>query len=701
MRISKIRLNNFRGYRGENEVIFSSHEDKNITLIAGKNGFGKTTFLTALIWGFYGKLMAQVEDKYKREIKNSGGYDNYLFALFNKHERWSFEKGEALNSNFFVEVELEDLLIPSIPCRKVLIRREFNPQQKEEKLSILIDGDENELTQEVGFEVFINDFILPREIAKFFFFDAEKIVSLAEAKNRAELRSLSRAYSEVLGIKKYEELKKNLEALLSKLRRNGVTKTERSKLDKLILENNQIKKEIEHNLEQQNNVDQQLLLLSANSDRLQEKLIREGNGITLEELKKLKDRREVLKINSANNKAELKRFLDIVPLVIAGKKLVQLYDQLSFEISVQTSNANFENIESELNAFSKKLMNRLNQFKFEEEIEEKIKTSITQLLDEKQGLEVLDKEDSEILLDYSEEKFRDFQAILENIRNSFHSQFQSLSQKEKNNRIILSQINNKIKQAEARKGNPHAKELRREKIETDDRIKKLKDEKLKLVEILGGLNVKLSSHSKVLSEYEKQFKLVETDKKKYQVTENLLAKINSLITKIKDEKKYSLQKSISLNLRKLMHKKEFIKDVNVRIEGDVMDVDLLDSEGKIIDKDTMLSKGEQQLYATALLKALVDESGIEFPVFIDSPLQKFDNVHSVNIIKEFYPHVSEQVVLFPLLEKELTFDEFQFLKPNISKTYLIKNKRKGSKVSEVSLNNLFEEFKKQDHVLSH
>ena len=63
------------------------------------------------------------------------------------------------------------------------------------------------MTKEVGYEVFINDFVLPREIAKFFFFDAEKVVTLAEAKSVSELRSLSKAYSEVLGIKKYEDLK--------------------------------------------------------------------------------------------------------------------------------------------------------------------------------------------------------------------------------------------------------------------------------------------------------------------------------------------------------------------------------------------------------------------------------------------------------------------------------------------------------------
>ncbi len=44
------------------------NDEKNITIIAGQNGFGKTTFLTSLLWGFYGKLITEVDDKYKREI---------------------------------------------------------------------------------------------------------------------------------------------------------------------------------------------------------------------------------------------------------------------------------------------------------------------------------------------------------------------------------------------------------------------------------------------------------------------------------------------------------------------------------------------------------------------------------------------------------------------------------------------------------
>ena len=198
MRISDIAIHNFRIYRGENRINFENKTDKNIHLIAGKNGFGKTTFLTSLIWVLYGKQMSQVEDKYKIDIRHVGGYDKYLESLLNRDTKREFDNKQIDRAEFFVELKLEDILIPSIPCKEVVIRRSYNYFKKKETLSILIDGQENELTKEVGYEVFINDFILPREIAKFFFFDAEKVVTLAEAKSVSELRSLSKAYSEVL-----------------------------------------------------------------------------------------------------------------------------------------------------------------------------------------------------------------------------------------------------------------------------------------------------------------------------------------------------------------------------------------------------------------------------------------------------------------------------------------------------------------------
>ena len=696
MKINKIKFQNFRIYKGENEIIFSPNNSKNINIIAGKNGFGKTTFLTSLIWVFYGKMMSEVEDKYKKDIKNAGGYEKFIKTLLNRDVKTDYENNLKINPVFSVEIELKDILIPSIPCKSVVIKRSYDLKNDQEDLKITIDGLENELTKEVGFEVFINDFILPREIAKFFFFDAEKIVSLAEAKSKSELKNLSKAYSEVLGIKKYEDLKKNLETLLTKLRRSGASPLQQTKLFEYTDTETELIGLIEINQDKQTNVDRELVNLRLISDGLQEKLIREGNGITLEELQKMKSERDILKEESTETKNKLKKLMDIAPLVIAGKKLTQLNEQLLFEQNSNAKSVDKTFLIKELNSFSNALLKNLESLNLDAISKAKVEEALNQTLSEK---EIIKESASSgaILLDFSEEQFRNFEAVLNNIKGAFSSQFNAVVQEEKNNRMYLSKIYQQIKQAEARKDNPLAQKLREEKNEVEKKITEKTLEKGKLLEEFESLNTRLTSTRKVLSEYEKNFKLVETDKKKYEVTEKLLVKINTIIQKIKEDKKYSLQKSILLGLKKIMHKNDFIHNIRVNVIDDVMDIDLLDKNYQIIDKDS-LSKGEQQLYATALLKALVDESGIKFPVFIDSPLQKFDKYHSKNIIKEFYPAISEQVVLFPLLEKELSELEYDYLKPNVNKVFVIENNSNGSGFKSYAVDQLFTHLKQEQDV---
>ncbi|MCQ9637917.1 DNA sulfur modification protein DndD [Chryseobacterium sp. WG14] len=691
MKIRKIKFNNFRIYKGENEINFSSsNSSKNINIVAGKNGFGKTTFLTSLIWCFYGKMMVEVEEKYKRDIRNSGGYENFLLTLLNRDIKTEFEENKNINPVLSMEIELEDLSIPSMPSESVLIKRSFNLKNGIEDVEILIDGVENELTKEVGYEVFINDFILPREIAKFFFFDAEKIVTLAEAKSKSELKNLSKAYSEVLGIKKYEDLKKNLETLLIKLRRNGAKPHQQEKLQELLDKETEIQELITISQSKRDEIEKEISLNTQQSEALQEKLIREGNGITVEELKELKDEYHNLKVKSDEIKGRLKKMLDIVPIVLAGKKLIELENQIDNE---KASN-NPLNIDLISNL---KLYQSIIEKLKELGIENKKSKQVVQTIQDTLGSFNTSKENgTKVLLDFSSEQRREIKAVIDNIKGGFSIQFQDIVKEEKNNRLAISRVFHKIKQAEARKDNAVAEKLREEKSKSDKKIIALSEEKGALNEEIATLETQLTSNHKILSEFEKNFKLIEADLAKSEVTQNLLDKINVIIKRIKEDKKYSLQKSILLGLKKLMHKNNFIRNVKVNVQDDIMDIDLLDVNNNIIDKES-LSKGEQQLYATALLKALVDESGIKFPVFIDSPLQKFDKFHSQNIIKEFYPSISEQVVLFPLLEKELSEIEYEYLKPYLNKVHMIDNVEGASSLKSFKIDQLFNEFKKDSN----
>lgn len=658
MIIRNIKISNFRSYHGLTNIDFSIDTNKNITLISGKNGFGKTSFLTALIWGFYGKLMSKVEDKYKSEINNSGGYQKYIKQQFNRNQK----KDKKIK----VEITISDVMIPSIPCENITIIRTFDVSSSKENIEILIDGDSNELTKKVGFETFINDFVLPREIAKFFFFDSEKIVSLAEAKTKEELKSLSRAYSEVLGLKKYDDLKQGLKSLVSTLKRRGVNDVDLDKLNSLTTQQNSLNSELEFAEETLNDTENQIEQLKLKSDNFQEKLIREGATISLTDFKSLKETynnklKEVQEIRK-----DLNDLLEYIPFMISGGLFEELIKQVNKEINSGVSELNDETI-SEINKVIKQVL-KDDSSKYIDDINEGIKN-------------LGEGSKTGFLLDYNDERYRKILAVNDNIQNSMKSRYKEILAKEKDLRFELHKALKKIRSYENKNTNPLNEKYREEKSEVDSQIENLLIKKGELIQNKNDLGARLTVINKQISELENKQKLIGDDKKKLAVTEKVLIKIERITQKIKTEKKHSLERSILLGMNSLMHKTDFIEKVNIELFDDYLDINLIDRDGNKIDKES-LSKGEQQLYATSILKSLVEESGISFPIFVDSPLQKFDKDHSKNIIEKFYPSISKQVVLLPLLEKELTFDEFKMMESNVSSLYKIINKDGNSTIVE-------------------
>ena len=695
MRINRITINNYRIYRGLNEIVFKhENHEKNISIIAGQNGFGKTTFLTALVWGFYGKLIGEADEKYKREIYESGGYKKYANSILNRDEK----ADEKSDKKFSVEIEITNIYIPSVPCSKIIIRREYDTEQEIENTIILIDGFENELTKEVGSDIFINDFVLPREIAKFFLFDAEKIVSLAEIKTIAEKRNLSKAYSEILGISKYEILKRNLENLRVKLRKKSASITDRNRLNKLQEEAKQFEKLILHNEEKiltnASEIDRNRNL----SEQYQEKLIREGNSMSVEDMVRQKKLRETLREQGIEIKAKLKELIELAPFAIAGHKLQELQKQVKSESHGKQKEIDNEFIKNKFSRIKQKVETQIQK----KQIADNIKAELFEVITEAFNTNFEEQNNTleKVLLDLTMEQTNEFKSLYDNIKHSYSILFKQIVKEEKNNRIFLSKTLRKISNAEAKDTDILAKKIKVEKAKVDKHIEELNAEQNKLHEELGVYKQELSTKTKVISELTKTVSLDEIDGEKDKVTGRLINELTEFIYRFKAEKKQSLQERLRRELHRLMHKENYIKNVDIELTEDIIDINLLDKDGNLIEKET-LSKGEQQLYATALLKSLVDESKIQFPVFIDSPLQKFDKQHSKNIITKFYPSISKQVILFPLLEKELTKTEYLMLKPYIAQTFIIQNSESKSTIMEYEATQLFNEIELKGNVYSH
>jgi len=665
MYINKITINNFRIYYGINCIQLASDANRNLNVICGENGRGKTTFLTALVWCLYGKQMQEVDTFYKDRVVSAGGYHKYLLASLNK---LALSKGQ---NDFYVTIELKDLDVLGVKCDSIEVKRYFSNIDASDSLEIKMDAIRSELVDDIGQQLFIQDFIMPIEVAKFFFFDAERIVSLAEIQSIQEKRLLNKAYSEVLGIKKYEDLISSLNDLRIRFRKDSANDEEQDKFTQLGKEKSNIAKSVSAIENKIESLTQEKTELKIAADAVQQKLLREGNYLTIGEIKAFQDERERLLVSGRALKNELREYFELAPFAIIGKKLLEINKQIDLEDNNKKVISVKKISEEKIKEIIKNLEDdeetgQINN-KFKNYYINKIRQLLTRYLIEDNNTNNLDLK---VLHDFTNEQVNTFHAILSNLQNSYWTRLKAINQSIKMNTIDYSLVVSKLAQAETKEKDPLTMNYRAEKENIDKRIQLIDNELMELSANSGSLESKLTSVNESYELLAKKIKIIEKFEPKDHLVIRLIDEIQTFVTKLKSEKKESLEKQILTNLHSLMQKKEFVKKVLIEVDHDILDIHLIDSRGQKIEKDS-LSRGEQQLYATAVLKALVDESGIRFPVFVDSPLQKFDDKHSKNIITNFYPNISEQVILMPLLNKELTRAEYQILASHIGATFVI------------------------------
>lgn len=693
MFIKRITLNNFRIYKGCNTIEFNYNPHRNLFVIAGNNGYGKTSLLTALVWCLYGRKIADVEEAYRREIYENGGYKNYASANLNKLAL------EESVFNYYIEIAFRNFNIPFLNTEEVVIRREYNIQNDKEIVKIIIDGYENELTKEVGPDIFINDFILPKEIAKFFFFDSEKIVNIAESKSLEEMKSISKAYSEVLGIRKYEDLKTNLKELRLRFKQESATREDKIKFDILKKGLDEMQELIKMNNEKIEKYKEIKDIKKAESLKIQERLIREGQALTIQELNELRRENARFVEKSKVIRKKLNELLEIIPFALVSDKLDLIYQQIEKENKKKLK----EEISDDL--ITERIVYLFKDKKIKNFIQENLKGNIKPVFFKnlnnllKAKLTNNNQNNLEnnitILHAFTIEEQNEFVSILNIVKGFFKEQFNLISSEHKQNQFDLRKISRKLSDAEKKEDDLLISSYRSDKESIEKEILEIEDNIIRLLSKNETLEKEVATRQRQLSELAKFIKLDSDNIIKDETAELIIEKLESFLTKFKKEKKDFLETKIFESLKVLMHKKDFISKINVNINNDIVDINLYNKQNKIINKNE-LSKGEQQLYATAILKALVEESNIKFPVFIDSPLQKFDVKHSKNVIQNFYPKIADQVVICPLLEKELTEREYSYMLENIENTFLIINKSDRESVfSEINPKKLFKIFKEQ------
>jgi len=683
MKLSNIEINNFRQYYKNVNIDLSTNSDKNIVIIGGRNGYGKTNFLISIVWCLYGRQIEKIDNNFKQEIKKEKNYDSFMQQSLN----WTAKKEnkETFSVSIVVsDIELPDIKNASSNSESVIITRTFNVTSMNETLSISEANSNKEIFDDETDKInFINDYIIPIDAAKFVFFDAEKISEIANLSIKEEGSFINDALGKILGLDIYDTLIEDIEFYINTLKKEGASKNLQEQIvdkEKTIeLSDIDIEKLEEENAEKLKEIDD-LKKTIRQYNNLISQHSKKGNSVfdrdsILSDIEKLKAKEFELS-------ARFNELSEIIPLAILTGKLEEVNEHLKTQeknrLSQNSTKENTEKIEN----FIEQLFNKPPEpedstmsFKDKLFYYDKAKNLGSELFASNEDYQELEFEHD---LNNSEKSL--IHDAINLVSYQSKALFETTIEEFNKTRIKLAELNKTLSKVDAdmedelildysskkETADYNVTENNRKIGENNQQINKLKSDIVRLNQQLSVLVKKVDVNA--------QNKLKINESQKY------IEVLNTFLENQKNKHKDNLEKTILSELKILMHKlgskensSKFIEDVKVTIlaSGQGMKITLLDQDDNEIRKES-LSSGEKQIYISCLIKAILNESIQSLPIFIDTPLGRLDEEHRDNVTKKYYPALSEQVVLFST-NSEITPKRHKDISANISKSYLLFN----------------------------
>lgn len=642
MKLLKMELQNFRQYMGNQTIEFATGE-KNITIVFGENGKGKTGIFRALMYALYGSTHIQ-QDNPKEPVHLAS------FRLLEDSKR-------PVETS--VTVTFEHL------GRKFEIKRALKSIKRLERIEerfdhvklVMFDENGNYSAQTFDEEITVRakmNEILDEEIKDFFLFDAEKIDTLAKTTDDVK-KEVRTAISKLLQINNLEEVAGVIETLHRAEKKSLIDNASNTDIDSKGKEIEAKRAEIEQqkvikqqlSLEQsecKKLIDHYELQLSQNEDirRIQEQLKGLRENLTskveyLDDLKgqvvgKLRSDSAFLLLNSTfpNVTNYLEQLTidqgsivpsDVLDLSINQGRCACCDNDLSVHkenmLYVQSLRENYRR--SELVTMSSSIKNLIT------EKQNKFETSEQEMMKLLRKIREKDLERKEIARDIeiveSEIGSRAGAEVhLDEIKKALEVQ----REKESETRLQIARVKDAIDTAE--------KQLERLEAELSDMFKN---------------NQTLAFDSKVLEYVESIRKNVKEITEEFGSTmrHNLSDLTTDIFKRLIDRKDINLIQKININ--------------------DKFELEIIGHDEIDITQD--ISQGQRQIVALAFITALAqiasgDNILINFPLFMDSPFNRLSAKNRDQLIVNI-PTLTSQWILL-LTDTELTVNEERVFKNN-------------------------------------
>ena len=158
--------------------------------------------------------------------------------------------------------------------------------------------------------------------------------------------------------------------------------------------------------------------------------------------------------------------------------------------------------------------------------------------------------------------------------------------------------------------------------------------------------------------------------------------LNEVTEGVRREMRSNIEKLINDHFRLLLTGHPLIDKITL---DESYTMSFLDGAGRPIGRSS-LSSGMKQLAATALLWAMKKSAGYDMPVVIDTPLGRIDRSNQTNLLRNYYPKLSHQVIVLPT-DAEIDQAKLAMLRPNIWKEFSLRNHDTGesAEIVEASL----------------
>lgn len=678
MWISKLELTCFKSYQHQVFDFPSPDDGRNIVLIGGMNGFGKTSILEALYLCLYGKESMIYLARAGLKTDDKKGYPTFLEGAFN---------GEAKRNGadtMMVRVTINRTKTKATDiCRKWFFRSNGNWTGEEEALvrDVVRDipsGPRVDGKNGFHFSDLLDEIFVPAHVAPFFFFDGEEVKKLAD---QSRVEQVKQGLEGLLGVVLLRSLADRLKSFESS-KRSDVVSVDEQRLNQLAeqLENGDA--QLAKLREASDQSEQEKILLRAEQQSLVERITSSGGGGgDIATVKELVEEREQNRNKIRESHRALEEILSgRLPFHLVPKGLIDEFkSQLEAEVKWFSWDAEKRSLEPRKIEFQS-AFNSQSEPVIEPELSDEQQASIKARLDFAwDALFYPPPNDcaKEIVHQYLHESQR--VAALDFLKSI------NLGQKE------IQDLLNEQHALQQRTDELGRKISRLEGIDRDGTLTNLKIQLEAVQKRIEALSDKVRIDDRTMITLEAQVNSMRADYMREQGKLDDSSPVRAVIEKservrkILDEiipalfplKVKALGKAMTDVYKQLAHKHQVDKIV-IADDGNAA---ILSANGKEINFDR--SAGENQIFATALIAGLAKVSGVKAPMVVDTPLGRLDSKHRDNILKFWTADQTRQVILLSQ-DEEIDFHFYKEIGDHVSKTYLLKHEDVGDGIGRTT-----------------